>query len=126
MIVAFTLFIISLIGIALMLTAQIHKMNTGKAYIFFRKGPEFDRHLRGKMKEIKTTLSFFNQRTASLLFHFVLDKIEEKFIHWKDAGHKKAEELLEKAKAKESKFEAGKKASEFISKIKKPKEDVEN
>ena len=121
MIVAFTLFILSFIGIVVMLTLQIHKMNTGKAFVFFPHGSKVDQYLRDKLHNLRTTLSFFNRRTASLLFHFVLDKIEEKAVTMKDVGKSRAKELLEKAKAKEAKIELGKKASEFISKIKREK-----
>lgn len=123
MIVAFTLFIISFVGISLMLGFQIHKMNTGKTFVIFHFGTKLDLYLRRKLSAIQTTLSFFNRKTMRLLFHYVLDKIEEKFIKMKDIGHEKAIGLIEKAKAKEAKIEMGRKATDFISKIKNSKQE---
>ncbi len=108
---------------ATMLAFQLHKMNTGKEFVIFRHGHKIDGHLRNKFEEAKTNLSFINRRTMRLLFHFVLDKIEEKFIKLKDVGQVKAKDLIEKAKAKQTKIDFGRKASGFISKIQKPKEE---
>ena len=123
MIVAFISFILSFVGIVLMLVLQLHKMNTGKTFVIFRFGAKLDQYLRHKYAALRTNLSFLNKKTMKLLFHYVLDKIEEKFIKMKDAGHTKAKDLIEKAKAKETKMKTGKKASEFMSKIKNSKQE---
>ena len=122
MILAFILFILSFVGIVMMLAFQFHKMNTGKSFVIFPHGEKIDHLLKRKYHDVKTNLSFINRRTMRLLFHFVLDKIEEKFIKMRDVGHEKAKVIIEKAKAKETKIVAGKKASEFISKIKNSKQ----
>jgi hypothetical protein len=123
MIVAFTLFIVSFAGIVVMLAISLHKINTGKSFVLFRYGDKLELYLKQKGKDMKTTLSFFNRKTARLLFHFVLDKIEEKAVKLKDAGHKKAKKLIERARAKETKIKRTEKASEFIEKVKEIKEE---
>jgi hypothetical protein len=104
MIVAFTLFILSFIGMAGMIAIQIHKMNTGKTFVLFRYGEKFDLYLRQKFHLFRMWVSFINLRTAALLFHFILDRIEGVFVKMKERSHKKIHILLEKAKAAERKM----------------------